>query len=101
MGQPINNETDASDRDAIDGDTPSVRPTTFRRFDAQDLKDETLGEALDPFAMGWDAGDNMDDPLPCPFDDGALAQLWRKGYCARVDQYIARIKSAGGLKASL
>lgn len=56
----------------------------------------------DPYALGWDAGENMDDPSPCPFlTDGPASKLWRQGFTARVNQYIARRRSAGGLAASL
>jgi hypothetical protein len=51
----------------------------------------------DPYAMGWDAGDDMDDPLPCPFKEPMAAKLWRQGYTARVNDYIAKKKSAGGV----
>ena len=62
---------------------------------------ELEAEACDPYAMGWDAGNDLDDPPPCPFTDGLLAKLWRQGFSARVDEYIGRVKSSGGLKANI
>ena len=65
-------------------------------------KDSDLeAESCDPYAMGWDAGEDLDEPPPCPFKNGLSAKLWRQGFSARVDEYIGRVKSAGGLKASL
>lgn len=57
--------------------------------------------AEDPFAMGWDAAEDIDNPLPCPFKEPMAASLFRQGYSARVNDYIAKRKSAGGLAASL
>ena len=58
-------------------------------------------ENSDPYAMGWDAGANIDEPPPCPFPDGLSARFWRQGFCARVDAYIAKRRSAGGLYVDL
>lgn len=67
----------------------------YRRNDDQDA------EAVDPYAMGWDAGADLDDPPPCPFTDGTSAKLWRKGFSDRVDHYIADVRRWGGLNASV
>jgi hypothetical protein len=79
--------------------------TTIPRFRPTQTKNsvKTVLDNIveDPFAMGWDAGDDMDDPLPCPFKEPMAAKLWRQGYTARVNDYIAKKKSAGGLAASL
>jgi len=64
-------------------------------------RDELDAEQVDPYAMGWDAGEHLDEPPPCPFKSGTAARLWRMGFSARVDEYAARRRSAGGLKASL
>lgn len=59
-------------------------------------------EAVDPYAMGYDAGANLDDPPACPFtNNGQAAALWRKGFSARVDEYIAAKRRWGGLNASI
>lgn len=63
--------------------------------------DEREAEMLDPYAMGWDAGEDLDDPPACPFNDGIKAQLWRKGFSARVQKYIAGTLRTGGLQAAL
>jgi hypothetical protein len=63
--------------------------------------DQIQAEVRDPFSMGWDAGDDLEDPPPCPFKDGLSARLWRQGFAARVDAYIAKRRSAGGLNVSL
>lgn len=62
---------------------------------------ESEAESCDPFAMGWEAGSDLDDPPPCPFNDGLLAKLWRQGFSKRVDEYIASVKSKGGLNAKI
>ena len=64
-------------------------------------RDELEAEHVDAYAIGWDAGADLDDPLPCPFKNGTAARLWRKGFSARVDDYIGRRKSVGGLNASI
>jgi hypothetical protein len=67
--------------------------------------DDLQAEAVDPYAMGYDCINTMDDldePPPCPFDkDGKAAALWRKGYSAKVDLIIADTRRWGGLDASL
>lgn len=64
-------------------------------------RDEVLAEHADPFVQGWEAGENLDDPPPCPYEDGTAARLWRSGFSARVDQYIAQVRKTAGLHASL
>ena len=58
-------------------------------------RDELEAEVEDPWFMGWEAGENLDDPPPCPFTDGIKARLWRKGFADRVQQYISTTKRAG------
>lgn len=74
---------------------------TSRIISRAPTRDEIEAENTDPYAMGWDAGADIDEPPPCPFADGLSARLWRQGFSARVDKYIARRRSAGGLNASL
>lgn len=62
---------------------------------------EAEAEALDPFAMGWDAAANLDDPPANPFTNGLSAKLWRQGFSSRVDDYIRKVKSQGGLNAAI
>jgi hypothetical protein len=62
---------------------------------------DSEAEAIDPFAMGWDAAADLDEPPPCPFKDGLKAKLWRQGFSKRVDAYIASVKSGGGINASI
>lgn len=64
-------------------------------------REEIEAEVLDPFAMGYDAASNLDDPPPCPFADGLKARLWRNGFAAKVQEYIGRRMSAGGLHVNL
>lgn len=64
-------------------------------------REEKEAEVLDPFAMGYDAAAELDDPPPCPFRDGIKARLWRNGFAARVQEYIGRRMSAGGLNVNL
>ena len=81
---------------------PTSHPAVTSRFISRaPTRDEIAAEAGDPYAQGWDAGSNMDEPPPCPFKDGMSAKLWRMGFSARVDEYIARRRSRGGLNASL
>ncbi len=63
--------------------------------------DDLEAEAVDPYAMGYDAGADMENPPPNPFKDGLSAQLWRAGFSARVDLYIADMRRWGGLNADL
>ena len=67
----------------------------FRRNDDQDA------EAVDPYAMGYEAAANLDDPGECPFVDGMAAKLFRKGFSARVDIHIAEARRWGGLNADV
>jgi hypothetical protein len=64
-------------------------------------REELDAEHSDPFVQGWEAGENLDDPPPCPYKSGTSAQLWRKGFSARVDAYIANVRKTSGLGASL
>lgn len=64
-------------------------------------REDVEAENADPYAMGWDAAADLDDPAPCPFASGLAARLFRQGFSARVDDHIARCRSAGGLAASL
>lgn len=64
-------------------------------------REELEAEHADPYRLGWDAGENLDDPPPCPYKDGVSAQLWRRGFSARVDKYIAEVRKTAGLNASL
>lgn len=64
-------------------------------------REEIEAEVIDPYAMGWDAAADLEAPPPCPFRDGIKARLWRNGFSARVQEYIGRRLSAGGLQASL
>lgn len=73
-----------------------------RVISRQPTREEIEAEHLDPYAMGWDAGENLDDPPKCPFlGNGISAKLWRQGFSARVSDFIGRTKSKGGLAASL
>lgn len=63
--------------------------------------DDLEAEAVDPYAMGYDAGSDMENPPPCPFKDGVSARLWRAGFSARVDEYIANLRRWGGLNADI
>lgn len=74
--------------------TGKVQRTVYRR------NDDLEAEACDPYAMGYEAGENLDEPPPCPFKDGMSAKLWRKGFSARVDLHIAESKRWGGIQAS-
>ncbi|MEJ8837692.1 hypothetical protein [Ramlibacter sp. AN1133] len=60
----------------------------------------SVGES-DPYAEGYEAGEDLDNPKPCRFRDGLSARLWRNGFNARIQEHIARRMSAGGLHASL
>jgi len=80
---------------------PSLAAIPSRRISRGPSRDEIAAENTDPYALGWDAGANLDEPPPCPFESGLSARLWRQGFSARVDEYIARRRSAGGLNASL
>jgi hypothetical protein len=63
-------------------------------------REQREAEVEDPYALGWDAGEDLDDPPPCPYlGDGIKARLWRKGFAARVDAHIAAAKRSGGLAA--
>ncbi len=64
-------------------------------------REELEAEHEDPFVQGWDAGEDLDDPPPCPYPGGTSAKLWRKGFSARVDAYIAEVRKQSGLQASL
>jgi hypothetical protein len=64
-------------------------------------KDDIKAEHEDPYALGWDAGADLDNPPPCPYKDGLCAQLWRNGFSARVDKFIADVRRMGGINASL
>jgi hypothetical protein len=65
----------------------------FRRITRS--RDELNAEHTDPFAMGWEAGENLDDPPANPYENGTSARLWRMGFSARVDDYISKTKRAG------
>ncbi len=58
-------------------------------------REELDAEHADPYAKGWEAGADLDEPPPCPYTHGVSARLWRMGFSARVDEYIARTKRAG------
>lgn len=79
----------------------NLRENSLTRTINNRVKNELDNIVEDPYALGWDAGHDLDDPLPCPFKDGLAAKLWRQGYNARIDAYIAKNKSTGGLSASL
>lgn len=64
-------------------------------------REELDAEHADPYVQGWEAGSNLDDPPPCPYTTGTSAQLWRKGFSARVDEYIASVRKTSGIHASL
>lgn len=72
-----------------------VSRTVYKR------NDDLEAEACDPYAMGYEAGADLDDPPPCPFKNGIAAKLWRQGFSARVDEHIANAKRFGGLSASI
>lgn len=77
------------------GGQPGTRNVVVK----QDVDAEA--EACDPYAMGWDAGADLDEPPPCPFQSGISMRLWRQGFSARVDAYIGEVKSAGGINANI
>ncbi len=82
-----------------------ANPTHKQRFEKPRMRN-TVKTALDniaedPYAMGWDAAEDLDNPRPCPFVEPRAALLFRQGYSARVNDYIAKRRSAGGLAASL
>jgi len=81
--------------------TKSVSGVTSRFISRAPTRDEIAAENTDPYALGWDAGEDLDEPPPCPFKDGLSARLWRQGFSARVDEYIAKRRSRGGLLANL
>lgn len=64
-------------------------------------REELDAEHDDPYVMGWEAGENLDEPPPCPYKDGVSCNLWRKGFSARVDEYIRKTRISKGLNASL
>ena len=64
-------------------------------------QEDLNAEFQDPSAMGWDAGNDLDEPPPCPFKNGLSARLWRSGFSARVDEYTANVRKKFGLNASL
>lgn len=82
----------------ISGKTGEAR-VQYRR------NDDLQAEAGDPYAMGYDCINSMDDlnePPPCPFRaNGVSASLWRQGYSAKVDLLIAETRRWGGMKANL
>lgn len=64
-------------------------------------REELDAEHADPFVQGWDAGSDLDDPPPCPYQSGTSAKLWRSGFSARVDAFIAQVRKQSGLNSSL
>lgn len=73
---------------------PTLASTPFRRITRP--REELDAEHEDPYALGWEAGSDLDDPPPCPYKmDGTSARLWRMGFSARVDDFIATTKRAG------
>jgi hypothetical protein len=64
-------------------------------------REELDAEHEDPYAQGWDAGEHLDEPPPCPYKSGTSARLWRSGFSARVDDYIAKVRKSSGLNADL
>lgn len=81
--------------------TPPLSQLPSRRVRRGPTRDEIEAENADPYARGWDDGSDLDDPPPCPYTGSMSAKLWRKGFSDRVDEYIARRRSTGGLSASL
>jgi hypothetical protein len=81
--------------------TPSAADLPSRIIRRTPDRDEIEAEVLDPYAMGYEAAANLDEPPPCPFRDGIKARLWRNGFAARVQEYIGRRMSAGGLQVNL
>lgn len=86
-GEACNAKAPMSDKATDLASVPSRRITRPR--------EELDAEHEDPYAMGWEAGENLDDPPPNPYANGTSARLWRMGFSARVDEYIARTKRAG------
>ena len=78
-----------------------MNPGYTRRKIIRTKKSDLDAEAIDPYVEGWEAGDDLDDPPPCPYEDGELHRLWRKGFSDRVDAYIAHVYRRGGLSAPL
>jgi hypothetical protein len=78
--------------------TVAALPSRLIERQSSELRE---AEVLDPYAMGWDAAGDLDEPPPCPFCDGVKAKLWRAGFSARVQEYIGRRMSSGGLQANL
>lgn len=64
-------------------------------------KDEIVAERDDPWVLGYEAASNLDNPSDCPYGSGLCAQLWRKGFNARVTELIAATRSSGGLSANV
>lgn len=73
----------------------TVTSRIFRR------NDDLEAEAVDPYAMGYDAAANLEEPPPCPFKEGMAAKLWREGFSARVRLHIADKRRWGGLNVQL
>lgn len=67
--------------------------------------DDLQAESVDPYAMGYDCINSMEDlnePPECPFRaKGMAATLWRQGYSAKVDLLIADTRRWGGMDANL
>lgn len=76
-------------------------PYSVRVIKRSPTRDEIHAEVVDPYRMGWEAGEDLDEPPPNPFKDGLSAKLWRQGFAARVEEYIAGLRRHGGLNVSL
>lgn len=79
--------------------SPSKGAVTTRKITRP--REELEAEHSDPYVQGWEAGVDLDDPPPCPYKDGTSAKLWRSGFSARVDDYIATIRKQSGLHTNL
>lgn len=86
---------------AVRESAPRAAPSSRLVRKGTPTRDELEAEVLDPYAMGWDAAADLDEPPPCPFVNGVKARLWRRGFAERVQAYVAATLSRGGLGASL
>jgi hypothetical protein len=85
---------------SIASETPQPPAYTVRVIKRSPTRDEIQAEVDDPYLLGWEAGENLDEPPPNPYKEGLSAKLWRNGYASRVEAYVAS-KRRLGLNISL
>jgi hypothetical protein len=81
--------------------SPGITSRVYIRSPVRVTKDEKVAERDDPWLLGYEAAENLGEPVDCPYASAVCASLWRKGFNTRVTEMIAAARSRGGVSANV